>query len=101
MAKGVATVDDYGTGCGRGIGGRKAAVSETVLFAVVSVDRDKVSVVGEIWLPLYRAILLPLFRVKLCQLNFQGRTCWGDISSQRLVRLGLWSRKDRAYSVHD
>lgn len=40
-----------------------APVSGTVSFAVVSVDRDKVCLAGEILLPLYQRKLLPLFTI--------------------------------------
>ena len=42
---------------------QRAPVSGTVSFAVVSVDRDKVCLAGEILLPLYQRKLLPLFTI--------------------------------------
>lgn len=53
-----------------------ASASETVSFAVVSVDRDKVSLVGEILLPLYQRKLLPLFGLNLYTEKFQKGRSW-------------------------
>ncbi|KAK9307381.1 hypothetical protein QLX08_002276 [Tetragonisca angustula] len=49
----------------------RAPVSGTVSFAVVSVDRDKVCLAGEILLPLYQRKLLPLFTI------FRGNSVTG------------------------
>lgn len=59
----VASTNEGNTGCGRGISVKPRSQTLLVSFAVVSVDRDKVSFVGEISLPLYNRNLR-LFEIK-------------------------------------
>lgn len=60
----VASTNEGNTGCGRGISTKPGLQTLLVSFAVVSVDRDKVSFVGEISLPLCNRNL-SLFEMKL------------------------------------
>lgn len=59
----VASTNEGNTGCGRGISTKPGLQTLLVSFAVVSVDRDKVSFVEEISLPLCNRNL-SLFEMK-------------------------------------
>lgn len=59
----VASTNEGNTGCGRGISTKPGLQTLLVSFAVVSVDRDKVSFVREISLPLCNRNL-SLFEMK-------------------------------------
>lgn len=59
----VASTNEGNTGCGRGISTKPGLQTLLVSFAVVSVDRDKVSFVGEISLLLCNRNL-SLFEMK-------------------------------------